>query len=52
MDQNKQSGQRKENFQSKVSPIEKSALLCPAFLTEVLQASHTFLLVTDDSMRE
>lgn len=38
--------------QRKVSSIQKFALLCPVFLTEVLQASHTSLLVTDDSMRE
>lgn len=38
--------------QRKVAPIQKSALLCPAYLTEVLQPSHTSLLVTDDSARE
>lgn len=41
-----------KNFQSKVSPTQKSALLCPAYLTEVLQASHTSFFVAGDSMRE
>lgn len=35
-----------------MSPTQKSALLCPAYLTEVLQASHTSFFVTGDSMRE
>jgi len=52
MNQNKQPGHRKKYFQCKVAPIQKSALLCSAYLTEVLQVSHTSLLVTGDSMRE
>lgn len=38
--------------QRKVAPVQKSALLCPPYETEVLQASHTSLLVTNDSRRE
>lgn len=35
-----------------MAPVQKSALLCPPYETEVLQASHTSLLVTNDSRRE
>lgn len=49
-----QAGHIKKTFpkQRKVAPTQKSALLCPAYLTELLQASHTSLFVTGDSMRE
>lgn len=47
-----QEGHIKKHFQSKVAPTQKSALLCPAYLTEVLQASHTPLFVIGDSVTE
>lgn len=33
-----------------MAPTQKSALLCPAYLTEALQASHTSLFVTGISV--